>query len=321
MVFAHRENLRKSGRFTPVCLLRTSEKGRGHLSYNIYNPVLDMYGGPVLIVLFGTLLILEIRRPLRRWVQSIFRRFITNAAVSVPAFLVLRLGLIPAELAAAHWAKEAHFGVLNLTPMPIWVHGVLSFLFMDYLLYVWHVFSHKIPLLWRLHNVHHTDLDLSVTTAIRFHFGEMFLSGLVRAIAVLLFGAGAVAVLIYEVVFEGSVAFQHSNWRLPVRLERALIWVIITPRMHGIHHSTVREETDSNFTNLFNIWDRLHGTLRLNVPQSKIIIGVPAYRDERELTALMLLLMPFRSQKEYWLLPDGSRPERKERENQTRLAE
>ncbi len=319
--FAPGANSRKDISFTPIGLFGTSEKGVGPLSYDLYNPVLDLYGAPALIVLFGTLLLLEIRQPLRRWVQSLFRRFITNAAVSVPTFLVLRLGLIPAELAAAYWAKEAHFGLLNLVPMSPWLHGVISFLFMDYLLYAWHVLSHKVPLLWRFHNVHHTDLDLSVTTAIRFHFGEMFLSGLVRALAVLVFGAGAVAVLVYEVVFEGSVAFQHSNWRLPIRLERVLIRVIITPRMHGIHHSMVREETDSNFTNLFNIWDRLHGTLRLNVPQSRITIGVPAYRDQRELTALSLLLLPFRRQKEYWLLPDGSRPEREESESRTLLAE
>ena len=112
----------------------------------------------------------------------------------------------------------------------------------------------------------------------------------------MLFGAGPVAVLVYEVVFEGSVAFQHSKWRLPYRLERMMTWAIITPRMHGIHHSIVADEANSNFTNLFNIWDRLHGTLRLNVPQGEIMIGVPAYRGEHELTFVPLLLMPFRRQ-------------------------
>ena len=291
------------------------------MHYQIYNAVLDKYGGPILFSLFGLLLVLEFRRPLRRWTQSIFRRVIINAAVSVPAFLVLRLGLIPAELAAAYWAQRAHFGVLNIVPMPPWLHGALSFLFMDYLLYAWHVLSHKVPPLWRFHNVHHTDLDLSVSTALRFHFGEMFLSGLFRVAGVLLLGAGAVGVLVYEVVFEGSVAFQHSNWRLPCRLERLLTWVIITPRMHGIHHSIVAADSNSNFTNLFNIWDRLHGTLRLNVPQGQVTIGVPAYRDQHELTFLPLLLLPFRRQKEYWRLPDGARPERGEPGDRTQLAE
>ncbi|HET9178429.1 MAG TPA: sterol desaturase family protein [Terriglobia bacterium] len=291
------------------------------MHYKIYNPILDYYGGPALLVLVCVLLALEYRRPLRRWVQKTLPRSVTNVGVSVPAFLVLRLGLIPAELAAAYWASEAHFGLLNAVTMPSWLHGALTFLLMDYVLYAWHVLSHKAPLLWRFHNVHHTDLDLSVLTAVRFHFGEMVLSGLFRVAGVLLFGAGAVAVLVYEVVFEASVAFQHSNWRLPYRLERLLVWVIITPRMHGIHHSIVRGETDSNFTNLFSVWDRLHGTLRLDVPQDQITIGVPAFRDTNELRLFQLLLLPFLPQREHWRLPDGTRPMREQHLGRARLAE
>jgi sterol desaturase/sphingolipid hydroxylase (fatty acid hydroxylase superfamily) len=289
--------------------------------YEVYSPILDNYGGPALFTLFFVLLILEYRRPLRRWVQRIFRRFATNATVSVPAFLVLRLGLIPTELAAAYWAQRTHFGVLNVFPLAPWLRAALTFVFMDYLLYVWHVVSHKVPLLWRFHIVHHTDMDLSVSTALRFHFGEMILSGMFRAVGVLLSGGGPVAILIYEVIFEGWVAFQHSNWRIPYRLERVLVWLVITPRMHGIHHSIVATETNSNFTNLLSVWDRLHGTLRLNVPQDQITIGVPAYRDEAELGVFPLLLLPFRSQKEYWRLPDGSLPERQKSGSRGWLAE
>jgi len=289
--------------------------------YKIYNAILDYYGGPALLALTCVLVVLEYRRPLRKWVQNIFCRSVTNVGVSVPAFLVLRLGLIPAELAAAYWASEAHFGLLNVIPTSPWLHGALTFMLMDYLLFAWHVLSHKVPLLWRFHNVHHTDLDLSVLTAIRFHFGEMILSGVFRVAGVLLFGAGAVAVLVYEVIFEASVAFQHSNWRLPYRLERLLVWVIITPRMHGIHHSIVRGETDSNFTNLFSFWDRLHGTIRLDVPQDQITIGVPAFRDTNELRLIPLLVLPFLPQKEYWRLPDGSYAKREQRMDRARLAE
>lgn len=291
------------------------------MQYKIYNAILDYYGGPALLALTCVLLVLEYRRPLRRWVQNFFHRAITNVGVSVPAFVVLRLGLIPAELAAAYCAGEAHFGLLNVIPISPWLHGVLTILTMDYVLYAWHVLSHKVPLLWRFHNVHHTDLDLSVLTAIRFHFGEMILSGIFRVAGVLLFGAGAVAVLVYEVIFEASVAFQHSNWRLPYRLERLLVWVIITPRMHGIHHSIVRGETDSNFTNLFSIWDRLHGTIRLNVPQDQITIGVPAYQDGNELKAIPLLILPFLPQKEYWRFSDGSCPPTERHPARARLAE
>jgi sterol desaturase/sphingolipid hydroxylase (fatty acid hydroxylase superfamily) len=291
------------------------------MRYQVYNPILDKYGGPILFALFVLFLLLEYYQPLRRWAQGIFRRLIINVGVSVPAFLVLRLGLIPAELGAAYWAQRNHFGVLNVRSLPDWLHGLISFLFMDYLLYAWHWLNHQVPFLWRFHNVHHTDLDLSVSTALRFHFLEMFLSGIFRAIGVLLFGAGAVAALLYEVVFEASVAFQHSNWRLPFRLERVLNWLIITPRMHGIHHSIVSTETNSNFTNLLNLWDRLHGTIRLNVPQDQIVIGVPAYRDRHDLTIFGLLLLPFRRQKDYWRFPDGSQPQREEPGSRQRLME
>lgn len=290
------------------------------MPYEIYVPILDKYGAPVLFALFVLLMLLEYRRPLRGWVQGIFGRLIVNAGVSVPAFLVMRIGLIPGQLAVADWAREVHFGLLNVVAMPWWLHGASSFLLMDYVLYLWHILSHRVPLLWRFHNVHHTDLDLGVSTALRFHFGEMFLSGVFRVAAVLLLGAGPVAVLVYEVVFEASVAFQHSNCRLPHRLERLLSWVIVTPRMHGIHHSVVHRETDSNYSNLFNLWDRLHGTLRLNVGQDQITIGVPAYRDARELTVVGLLLLPFRRQREDWRLPDGSVPEREEHGDRSRLA-
>jgi len=289
------------------------------LDYRVFHPELDTYGGPLLFALFAVLLFLEYRWSLRRWVNGFVRRLITNAAVALPTLLVMRLGLIPAVVAAAHWARQQEFGLLHLLPLPTWLHAVLAFLLLDYSLYVWHVLSHKVPLLWRFHNVHHTDVDLSVSTAIRFHFGEMVLSGIFRTAWVLLIGAGPLVVLVYEVVFEASVAFHHSNWRLPYRLERLLSWVIVTPRMHGIHHSVVRRETDSNYSNLLNVWDRLHRTIRLNVRQDEITVGVPGYRDGHDLSVLGLLTLPFRRQRDYWRSPDGTRPDRLEAGDRDRL--
>jgi sterol desaturase/sphingolipid hydroxylase (fatty acid hydroxylase superfamily) len=280
------------------------------MPYRIFQPILDVYGGPVLLALFLFLLFAEYKWSLRRWVQSFFKRLLINIGVAVPTFLVMRLALIPALVAAGYFVQQHHFGLLYLLPLPAWLHSVLAFMLLDYSLYIWHVLSHKIPLLWRFHNVHHTDLDLGVSTAIRFHFGEMFLSGIFRAAAVLLIGAGPVVVLVYEVAFETSVAFHHSNWRLPLWLERRLNYLFVTPRMHGIHHSIVRRETDSNWSNLLNIWDRLHGTLRLDIPQDQITIGVPGYRDAHDLSVTGLLTLPFRRQREYWKLPDGSSPDR-----------
>jgi sterol desaturase/sphingolipid hydroxylase (fatty acid hydroxylase superfamily) len=280
------------------------------LEYRVLHPILDKYGGPILLALFAALLFFEYRWPLRRWAQGFLRRLLTNAAVAVPTIVVMRLALIPAVVAAGYWAHRLDFGLLYLIPLPRWLHALLAVLLLDYLLYLWHVLSHKLPLLWRFHNVHHIDLDLSVSTAIRFHFGEMFLSGIFRAAGVLLIGAGPVLVLVYEVVFETSVAFHHSNWRLPYRVERVLSWVIVTPRMHGIHHSVVHRETDSNYSNLLNVWDRIHRTIRLNVRQEDVTVGVPGYRDGHDLTVLGLLTLPFRHQREYWTMPDGTHPSR-----------
>ena len=290
------------------------------MDYRVFHPELDSYGGPLLFALFVVLLFLEYRWSLRRWVNGFVRRLITNAAVALPTLFVMRLGLIPAVVAAAHWARQQEFGLLHLLPLPTWLHAVLAFLLLDYSLYVWHVLSHKVPLLWRFHNVHHTDLDLGVSTAIRFHFGEMLLSGMFRTAWVLLIGAGPLVVLVYEIVFEASVAFHHSNWRLPYRLERVLSWVVVTPRMHGIHHSVVRRETDSNYSNLLNVWDRLHRTIRLNVRQDEITVGVPGYREGHDLTVLGLLTLPFRRQRDYWLLPDGTRPDRLDKGNRDQLS-
>lgn len=279
------------------------------MEYQIFQPILDVYAGPFLVALFVFLLFAENKWSLRQWVQNFFRRNMTNLGVAVPTFLVMRLGLIPALIAVAFWAQQHTFGLVYLLPTPPWLQAAVAFLLLDYSLYVWHVLTHKVALLWRFHNVHHTDLDLGVSTTIRFHFGEMFLSGFFRSAAVLLIGAPALVVLVYEAVFEASVAFQHSNWRLPPRLERYLNWVIVTPRMHGIHHSIVHPETDSNWSNLLNIWDRLHGTLRLDIPQDQIIIGVPGYRDAHDLSVIGLLTMPFRRQRQYWKLPYGASPD------------
>jgi sterol desaturase/sphingolipid hydroxylase (fatty acid hydroxylase superfamily) len=168
---------------------------------------------------------------------------------------------------------------------------------MDYTLYVWHVLTHRVPFLWRFHVVHHADLDLSATTALRFHFAEMLLSVPWRAAQVLLLGIGPRTLSCWQKATLAEIVFHHSNLRLPVRVERHLVRLIVTPRMHGIHHSTVREETDSNWSSGLTVWDWLHGTLLLDVPQQDIDIGVPAWRDPKELTLPTLAAMPFREQR------------------------
>jgi sterol desaturase/sphingolipid hydroxylase (fatty acid hydroxylase superfamily) len=169
--------------------------------------------------------------------------------------------------------------------------------------------------------VHHADLDMDVSTAWRFHVGEVLLSIFFRGGMVMVVGAGATTVLVYEVLYEAATAFHHSNWRLPIALERKLNKLIVTPRMHGIHHSIVQRETNSNYAVIFTFWDKFHHTIRLNIPQGQLVIGIPSYMDPSEQTAATLLKLPFQPQRE-WQLPDGTKPERKQVEsNEKELAE
>ncbi|HEX2099356.1 MAG TPA: sterol desaturase family protein [Candidatus Synoicihabitans sp.] len=212
-------------------------------------PILDRIGAPILVLGFLTLLFLERRWPLRQRVDRWLRRLLINLMVAGPSFLVLRLLLIPVVVAAATWAEAHDFGLLRLVELPAVVAAIVAILLLDYTMYGWHWLNHRVPVLWRFHHVHHTDLDLDVSTAFRFHFGEMLLSVGARTLQVVIVGASPMAALIYEIVLEASTEFHHSNVRLPLRVERGLSWFIMTPRAHGIHHSVVAQETNSNYSN------------------------------------------------------------------------
>jgi sterol desaturase/sphingolipid hydroxylase (fatty acid hydroxylase superfamily) len=168
------------------------------------------------------------------------------------------------------------------------------------------------------------DPDLDVSTGFRFHFGEVLLSTLFRVTQVGLLGVSFTTFALYELVFQAGTLFHHSNLRLPIRLERLLVLIMVTPRMHGIHHSQVRRETDSNYGVVFCWWDRLHRTLGLNIPQAQIDIGVPGYSLPQDNTFWQALLFPFRKQRDYWRKPDGTTPNRSQEtleQNPSRLAE
>src|SRR2546423_4012763 len=275
-------------------------------------PLLDYVGSPIFVTLFGLLLFLQWKWPLRRAHFSGLRRLVRNFLFSIPAFLLLRLALIPIPLALAYWAQGHGVGLLKWLRVPGIAAAVLAFLGMDWAYYWWHWANHRLPFFWRFHNVHHTDLDLDVTTAARFHFGEILLSIPFRLITVVLIGVPPLVYLGFEIVFESATMFHHSNWRLSLGLERILNHVIVTPRMHGIHHSIVERETDSNWGTIFCWWDKIHRSLRRDIPQAEITIGVAAFRDENELTVGKLLTLPFKQQRE-WKLPNGDVPQREPR--------
>jgi sterol desaturase/sphingolipid hydroxylase (fatty acid hydroxylase superfamily) len=210
----------------------------------------------------------------------------------------------------AELVERRRCGLLKLARLPAWVEVPLAIVPMDYTLYLWHVLTHRVPWLWRFHRVHHADLDLDAATAVRFHFGELALSVPWRAAQVLLIGTSPRALSIWQTATIVSILFHHSNLRRPIAIERALNRVIVTPRMHGIHHSIVEEETNSNSSNGLAFWDRLHGTLRLNVPQEAVTIGLPAYRRPAEVTLGRLLVIPFGPKQPDWRAPGDARPKR-----------
>jgi sterol desaturase/sphingolipid hydroxylase (fatty acid hydroxylase superfamily) len=261
--------------------------------------IFDSYGAVILPVVFVILFMLETKFQLRKRVMSPWKRIFINFIVSIPSFALLRLLFIPAMVWLAYENEQWHFGLNYLYNAPSWLQFAVAFFLLDYSNYLWHIVLHKLPLMWRFHLVHHTDLDLDVTTAFRFHFGELIGSVFFRGAAVLLIGASPLVVLIYEIFFEAATEFHHSNIKLPSKFEKALNLLFVTPRMHGIHHSMVKRETDSNFSIIFSFWDRIHKTVRLNVPQNEIVTGVSVYPNENELTIWNLLKLPFTKIREW----------------------
>ncbi len=253
----------------------------------------DIYGFIILSSILIILFVLESIFKLRRRLQLRFKRIIINTILSIPAFVLLRLMLIPAMVWLATENESLHFGLNYLYDLPSWTKNIIAFILLDYGIYWWHIVMHRLPLMWRFHLVHHTDIDMDVTTAFRFHFGEMIGSVIFRGAVVLLIGTSPLMVLIYEIIFEAETQFHHSNIKLSFQFEKLLSKIIVTPRMHGIHHSIIKKETNSNYATIFSFWDRLHKTIRLNIHQNEIVIGVPAYHDENELTVGNLLKLPF----------------------------
>lgn len=258
------------------------------------------------LLLFLTERAVPLRSQRNPWVRELG----INLALSALAFGVSAVLVRPVVFRTMGWSRGQDLGLVYLVEIPSWVRGLLVFGLLDLTFYYWHRLNHEWPALWRFHNVHHCDPDLGVSTSFRFHFAEVALSTVFRVVQVSVIGASLPVYAVYEVVFQLNTLFHHSNVRLPIQLERLLNQILVTPRMHGIHHSQVRDETNSNYSVVLSWWDRLHHTLRLNVPQSRIVIGVPGYSAPEDNDLRSLLSMPFRKQKDYWMGPDGERVQR-----------
>jgi len=245
-------------------------------------------------VAVGALFVAERLRPLRAPKDAGAPRVARNLTIGLLAGATTAASELPLIAPAQQLAERKHLGLLRLVALPRALRAIAGFLLLDYTLYVWHWLNHHAPFLWRFHAVHHIDLDLDSTTGVRFHFGELTLAAGFRAAQVLLIGVDRVTLRFWQQLLVCSVVFHHSNLELPEPVERKLAWVFVTPRMHGIHHSTRAEETDSNYSSLLSWWDRLHRSLRLDVPQAAVTIGVPGFSNPEDVSLTASLSLPFR---------------------------
>ena len=259
----------------------------------------------------AALLVTERRRALRAAPRNVEHReperVTTNLMMAGLTTAVTHVAMTPVVEPLTRWVVRERVGLTQRLPIPRWLRDALAVLLLDYTLYWWHVVEHRIPALYRFHQVHHADLELDVSTGARFHFGEFITSVPWRAAQVVVIGASPRALGLWQRLTMLSVMFHHSNVRLPLGVEHVLARIIMTPRLHGIHHSIVAEEQNANWSSGLTLWDRLHGTYRANVPQQEIEMGVPAYREPEDVNLPRSLTMPLRPLPP-WRLPDGTIP-------------
>jgi sterol desaturase/sphingolipid hydroxylase (fatty acid hydroxylase superfamily) len=249
------------------------------------------------VIVGGAMLLAERVAPLRRTVESKLRRVVRNLSTGGVSLALMSLVQAPLLQPVAAWIVRDRVGLLQLVRWPAWLETLMAILLLDYTLWWWHWANHRVGFFWRFHLVHHVDRDLDASTALRFHFGELALSIPVRATQMILIGVDPRTLWLWQTILFASILFHHANVRLPLRVERLLARLIVTPRMHGIHHSNRLDQTNTNWSSLLSWWDYLHGTILLDVPQEEITIGVPAYAAPSDVTIGKILLLPFKRQR------------------------
>lgn len=251
------------------------------------------------VLIFGSMAAYELWSPrlerdeMRGALKS--KRWFTNLSILVLSSVLLRIVFPAAAVGAALWAETNDIGLLRILDVPALAAGIIAFFLLDFAVWLEHVASHKIPLLWRIHRMHHADRGFDVTTALRFHPLEILLSMVWKAAVVVALGAPVMAVLVFEIVLNGCAMFNHSNIRIPLGFDRVLRRVLVTPDMHRVHHSSIHEETDSNYGFNFPFWDRLFGTYndQPRLGHEGMEIGLRAYRGSETANLLWALKLPF----------------------------
>lgn len=238
----------------------------------------------------------EMLAPRRVLSVSKLWRWSSNLGIVILNSVILRLLFPLAALGVAAFAAEQGWGLLNYYTLPLWLAVLLSVVALDLVIYLQHVMVHAVPALWRLHRVHHADLDYDLTTGARFHPLEIILSLLIKFAAIVVLGPPLVAVVIFEVLLNVMAMFNHGNLKLPLGLDRVLRWLVVTPDMHRVHHSIEANETNSNYGFSLSCWDRVFGTY-IDQPRAGhegMTIGLDRFRDEKQVDRLPgMLMLPF----------------------------
>lgn len=238
----------------------------------------------------------EYAAPRRPRMLPRLQRWPANLSVVMLNTLLVRATMPAAALGVATFAEAQGWGLLHQAAVPAWVAAVAGIVLLDLAIYAQHVAFHAAPVLWRLHRMHHADLDLDVTTGARFHPVEIVLSLLIKFAVIVALGVPPVAVVLFEILLNATSMFNHSNVRIVPALEPALRWLVVTPDMHRVHHSIERDETDSNFGFNLSLWDRLFGTYRAQprAGHQAMTIGIPEFRDSAQCSSLVgMLAIPF----------------------------
>jgi sterol desaturase/sphingolipid hydroxylase (fatty acid hydroxylase superfamily) len=251
------------------------------------------------LLVFAVIGVWEVVAPRRALTASKAMRWTSNLGIVVLNTLLLRLAFPLAAAGMAAFAAANGWGLLNYFQVPVWLAVPIAVIAMDFVIWLQHVMVHAVPALWRLHRVHHADLDYDVTTGSRFHPIEIGLSMLIKFATIAVLGPPVLAVVVFEVLLNATAMFNHGNIRLPRSLDRVLRWFVVTPDMHRVHHSIEDDESNSNFG--FNLpwWDRLFGTYKdqPRAGHAAITIGISDHRDPKEVARLGgMLLLPFRGE-------------------------
>jgi len=244
--------------------------------------------------------ILEALFPRKYRTQPRFLRWANNLTIVVLYSVLVRILFPVTAITVAVFTMSKDWGLLNLFDLPVWLHIALSIIVLDFAIYWQHVASHKIPIIWAFHKMHHADRDIDVSTGSRFHPVEIALSMIYKMLVILVLGPLAVSVFVFEIIVSASAMFNHANVKLPLWLDKLLRILVVTPDMHRVHHSTIRRETDSDYGFFLAIWDRIFGSY-IDQPQEghdDMTIGLPQYQTDKPSHLLWCLILPFKKKPE-----------------------